>query len=61
MATAMLLNLLLAALVGVGVPLMLDRCGYDPAQGSSVLGGFATDCMGFFIFLALASAFLIPK
>ncbi len=59
MATAMFLNLLVAALVGVGVPLLLDRFGYDPAQGSSVLLTFSTDSMGFFIFLGLASIFLL--
>jgi magnesium transporter len=59
MGAAMLLNLLVAALVGVCVPLLLDRFGYDPAQGSSVLLTFTTDSMGFFIFLGLASAFLI--
>ncbi|MCI0612394.1 magnesium transporter [bacterium] len=59
MATAMYLNLLVAALVGVGVPLLLDRLGYDPAQGSSVLLTFSTDSMGFFVFLGLASIFLL--
>ena len=59
MATAMFLNLLVAALVGVAVPLLLDRLGYDPAQGSSVLLTFSTDSMGFFIFLGLASIFLL--
>lgn len=59
MAAAMLLNLLVAALVGVIVPLVLEHFGYDPAQGSSVLLTFTTDSMGFFIFLGLASAFLL--
>jgi magnesium transporter len=59
MAAAMFLNLLVAALVGVGVPLLLDRLGYDPAQGSSVLLTFSTDSMGFFIFLGLASIFIL--
>jgi magnesium transporter len=59
MAIAMFLNLLVAALVGVGVPLLLDSFGYDPAQGSSVLLTFSTDSMGFFIFLGLASIFLL--
>ncbi len=59
MAAAMLLNLLVAALVGVCVPLLLEHLGYDPAQGSSVLLTFTTDSMGFFIFLGLASTFLM--
>ena len=56
---AILLNLLVAAVVGVAVPLLLHRAGAIPAQGSSVLLTFTTDGMGFFIFLALARAFLM--
>jgi magnesium transporter len=58
MAAAVLLNLVVSALVGIGVPLLLHRTGRDPAQGSSVLLTFTTDSMGFFTFLALAEAFL---
>ena len=57
MMLAMILNLLLAALVAMGVPLMLQRLGRDPALGSSVLLTFSTDSMGFFIFLGLATLF----
>jgi magnesium transporter len=56
---AMTLNLLLAALAGVLIPLgrrWLDR---DPAMGSSVLITALTDSGGFFIFLGLATLFLI--
>lgn len=59
MAAAMLLNLLLAALVGVAIPLTLHWMGRDPALGSSVLLTFITDGMGFFIFLGLATVFLL--
>ena len=59
MAGAVLLNLVVSALVGVAVPLVLHRAGRDPAQGASVLLTFTTDSMGFFIFLALARAFLV--
>lgn len=59
MAAAMLLNLLLAALVGVAIPLTLHWLGRDPAMGSSVLLTFITDGMGFFIFLGLATMFLL--
>ncbi|HET8646954.1 MAG TPA: magnesium transporter, partial [Vicinamibacteria bacterium] len=58
MASAVLLNLLVAAFTGTAVPLLLQRLGRDPAQGSSVLLTFTTDSMGFFIFLGLARAFL---
>ena len=54
MMAAIILNLMIAAVVGVLVPLMLQRMGRDPAQGSSVLLTFMTDAMGFFIFLGLA-------
>lgn len=59
MATAVLLNLIVSALIGTAVPLLLQRAGRDPAQGSSVLLTFTTDGMGFFIFLALAKSFLL--
>ncbi len=59
MTGAVLLNLIVAALVGVFVPLILDRAGRDPAQGSSVMLTFVTDGMGFFLFLGLARAFLV--
>ncbi|MFN9773976.1 MAG: magnesium transporter, partial [Burkholderiales bacterium] len=53
----MILNLLLAAIVAMGVPLLLERMNRDPAMGSSVLLTFSTDSMGFFIFLGLATLF----
>jgi magnesium transporter len=59
MAAAILLNLIVAALVGVFVPLLLERSGRDPAQGSSVMLTFVTDGMGFFLFLGLARVFLL--
>lgn len=57
MTMAMVLNLLVAAMIGVAVPLGLERLGRDPAMGSSVLLTFTTDSMGFFIFLGLATLF----
>jgi magnesium transporter len=41
------------------VPLGLHAVGRDPAHGSSVLVTFMTDAMGFFLFLGLATVFLI--
>jgi magnesium transporter len=58
MAAAMLLNLLLAALVGVAIPFGLKSLGRDPAMGSSIILTFLTDAGGFFIFLGLAAALL---
>lgn len=59
LALAMMLNLVLAALVGVAIPWVRARCGRDPAAGSSVLITGCTDSGGFFIFLGLATLFLV--
>jgi len=59
MMGAMILNLLVGSTVGMLVPLARYRMGRDPAVGSSVLLTFATDTMGFFIFLGLATLFLL--
>ena len=59
MTGAMLLNLLLGAVVGMLIPLTMHKFGRDPAIGSSVLLTAITDSGGFFIFLGLASLFLI--
>jgi magnesium transporter len=61
MTSAVVLNLVVAALAGVGVPLGLHATGRDPAHGSSVLLTFITDAMGFFLFLGLASVFLLQS
>lgn len=58
MSAAMLLNLLLAAMAGMSIPLAMHRLRRDPALGSSVLLTATTDSGGFFIFLGLASVFL---
>ena len=59
MMAAMIGNMLVGAMVGVMVPMVRSRLGKDPAMGSSVLLTFATDSLGFFIFLGLATIFLI--
>ena len=59
MTSAMTLNLLLAALMGVLIPMTLMRMGRDPAMGASVMITAMTDSGGFFIFLGLATIFLI--
>ncbi|WP_034916353.1 magnesium transporter [Erwinia sp. 9145] len=60
MMLAMTLNLLLAALMGVLIPLVMIKMKRDPAVGSSVLITALTDTGGFFIFLGLATLFLLP-
>ncbi|AMR67536.1 MULTISPECIES: magnesium transporter [Pseudomonadaceae] len=59
MTGAMTLNLLLAALMGVLIPMTLMRAGRDPAMGASVMITAMTDSGGFFIFLGLATLFLL--
>jgi magnesium transporter len=59
MMAAVFLNLIVAALVGVAVPLGLRWAGRDPAHGASVLLTFVTDGMGFFLFLGLARLLLV--
>ena len=59
MTGAMTLNLLLAAIMGVMIPLVMTKVGRDPAVGSSVLITAMTDSGGFFIFLGLATIFLL--
>jgi magnesium transporter len=59
MMAAMALNLLLAAIIGVVIPLVMNKMGRDPAVGSSVLITALTDSGGFMIFLGLATIFLL--
>ena len=59
MVAAMTLNLLLAAAVGVLIPIVMEKLGRDPALGSSVLITAVTDSGGFLIFLGLATMFLL--
>jgi len=56
--TAMIVNLLAAALAGILIPLALDRLKLDPAPASGVFVSMITDCVGFFAFLGLASLIL---
>jgi magnesium transporter len=57
-SSAMIINLMVAALVGIFVPLILDRFDFDPAVASSVFVTTVTDVVGFFAFLGLASVWL---
>ncbi|WP_033920521.1 magnesium transporter [Sphingomonas sp. 37zxx] len=53
-ASAILLNILVAGLAGVLVPVVLERLEQDPAVASSVFVTMVTDSMGFLAFLGLA-------
>jgi len=59
MTGAMVLSLVLAGVMGVTVPLVMQKLGRDPALGSSVMITAITDSGGFFIFLGLATVFLV--
>jgi magnesium transporter len=54
--TAMVINNLVAGIVGIMVPVTLERLRIDPAVSSAVFVTTATDVMGFFSFLGLAAA-----
>lgn len=55
---AMIGNMAVASIFGFMVPLILKRFNFDPALGSSIFLTTATDVLGFFFFLGLASLFL---
>ena len=48
-----------AALIGVSIPLLLDRLGFDPAIASSVFVTPTIDAIGFFTFLGIATLLLL--
>ena len=50
---ALVVNLVVAALVGSTVPFVLERCGIDPAVASNVFVTACTDMFGFFSFLGI--------
>ena len=55
-ALAMVINVVIAGLAGVLVPVIFDRLDQDPAVASSGFVTMITDSMGFFAFLGLAVA-----
>jgi magnesium transporter len=55
-AAAMMINIVVAGLSGVVIPVVLERSGQDPAVSSSVFVTMITDSMGFLVFLGLAVA-----
>ncbi|CAA0079191.1 Magnesium transporter MgtE [BD1-7 clade bacterium] len=56
-ASAMILNLVMAGLVGTLLPIGLKRMNIDPALAGSVILTTFTDIAGFFAFLGLATWF----
>jgi magnesium transporter len=58
-AAAMVVNLLVAGMAGILVPIGLDKLGADPALASGTFVTTVTDIVGFFTFLGLAAAVLL--
>ena len=58
-ALAMIINLLIAGLVGTVIPITLNRIRIDPALASGVILTTITDVFGFLSFLGLATILLI--
>ena len=58
-AAAMVVNMVVAGLSGILIPLGLDRVGVDPAIAATVLLTTVTDIVGFFVFLGLAALVLL--
>ena len=56
---AMVINLFVAAVAGILVPLGLEKLGADPALASGTFVTTVTDVVGFFAFLGLAGAVLL--
>ncbi|WP_102107827.1 magnesium transporter [Oceaniglobus roseus] len=59
LGAAMIINLVVAGLAGVLVPLTLEKVGVDPALASGAFVTTVTDVVGFFAFLGLAAFLLI--
>ena len=59
LAAAMVINIVVAALAGILIPITLDRLDIDPAIASSVFVTTVTDVVGFFAFLGLAAWLLL--
>ncbi|SMX43228.1 magnesium transporter [Maliponia aquimaris] len=58
-AAAMVVNLVVAGLAGIVIPVVLDKAGIDPALASGAFVTTVTDVVGFFAFLGLAVVVLL--
>jgi magnesium transporter len=47
-------NHTLACVSGAGIPFVMKRLGFDPAQSATIFATTVTDVGGFFVFLGLA-------
>ena len=58
-AAAMVVNLVVAGLAGIAIPVALEKVGVDPALASGAFVTTVTDVVGFFAFLGLAVVVLL--
>jgi magnesium transporter len=58
-AVAMVINLVVAGLAGIVIPVVLERLDIDPALASGAFVTTVTDVVGFFAFLGLATVLLL--
>ena len=58
LATAMIVNLIVASFFGTLVPMVMKRLGRDPATSATIFITTATDVIGFLVFLGLATLLL---
>jgi len=54
---ALVINHTLACSTGAGIPFIMKRLGFDPAQSATIFATTVTDVGGFFAFLGLATLF----
>jgi magnesium transporter len=59
LAAAMLFNMMWSGIAGTMIPLTLARLGVDPAIAAGPFLTTTTDVLGFFLFLGLATVFLL--
>ncbi|RLP53616.1 MAG: magnesium transporter [Ketobacter sp.] len=57
LSTAMIINMVVAALAGASLPMILQKIGIDPALSGSVILTTITDVVGFCSFLGLATIY----
>lgn len=59
LGTSLIFNMIWAALVGVGFPIIIEKMGLDPAVSVGPVLTTTTDILGYASFLGLATFFLL--
>ena len=59
LSSAMIFNMVWAGFAGIAIPLTLERFGIDPAVAAGPFLTTTTDVLGFFVFLGMATLFLV--